>query len=214
MEYTLQISVKHRVGTLQLNFDVDMRAPIISIEGPSGSGKSTLLKILAGLVRPKYARIRCRDKVWQDASTFVPPWLRDVGYVPQEAHLFPHLNVHENICFGLKAGNVANTDVGRVLEEFELGHLRQRFPRHLSGGEKQRVALARAVANKPKLMLLDEPFSAMDKRLRTDIRKNLKAWAADNNTVLLLVSHDTEDTADFVVARYGIIDSDLTMIRT
>ena len=166
--------------------------PIAVLFGPSGAGKSTLLRCLAGLDRPSAGLVRWRGRVWSDASTWVPPQRRDVGFVAQHGALFPHLDVDGNVAFGLDA--LSPPERARRVDEcvarFDLGALRRRSPSTLSGGERQRVALARAIARRPSLLLLDEPFSALDHPAREALRADLRRWVRELSLPTLLVTHD------------------------
>lgn len=166
--------------------------PIAVIFGPSGAGKSTLLRCIAGLERPAAGVVRWRDRTWFDPATWVPPQDRDVGFVAQQGALFPHLDVADNVAFGLAALGPAERArrVAEVLDRFDLGGLRRRAPATLSGGERQRVALARAVARRPSLLLLDEPFSALDHPARSALRADLRRWVRALGLPTLLVTHD------------------------
>jgi molybdate transport system ATP-binding protein len=166
--------------------------PIAVLFGPSGAGKSTLLRCIAGLERPAAGVVRWRDRAWFGAATWVPPQDRDVGFVAQQGALFPHLDVADNVAFGLAALGPAERArrVAEVLDRFDLAGLRRRAPATLSGGERQRVALARAVARRPSLLLLDEPFSALDHPARAALRADLRRWVRALGLPTLLVTHD------------------------
>ena len=166
--------------------------PVAVLFGPSGAGKSTLLRCLAGLERPAEGAIRWRDRTWFDATTWVPPQRRDVGFVAQRGALFPHLDVAANVAFGLAALDARERArrVAEVLARFGLEDLRHRAPATLSGGETQRVALARAVARRPSLLLLDEPFSALDHPARAALRTDLRRWLRELDLPTVLVTHD------------------------
>lgn len=166
------------------------------IVGPSGCGKSTLLRAIAGLAHPSAGRIRVADVTLSDDATFVRPERRRVGWVPQAASLFPHLTVAENVAFGLgrtgrKAERAAAGDLTRELLALTgLSELGARYPDQLSGGQAQRVSLARALAAKPDLLLLDEPFAALDPQLRAELREELGAMLHRLGVTAVLVTHD------------------------
>src|SRR5262249_21059483 len=146
--------------------------------GPSGTGKTTALRCLAGLELPTEGTIEFNGELWLDRSTnrLVPPQARGVGLVSQDYALFPHLTVTGNIGFGLRAFARADRErrVAEMMTLFGLGGLERRLPRELSGGQQQRVALARAAARNPRLLLLDEPLSALDLPARRQVRTELR----------------------------------------
>jgi ABC-type sulfate/molybdate transport systems ATPase subunit len=179
----------------------------VAVTGPSGVGKSTLLRVIAGVDRRAVGRVAVRGAVWQverapalpmgargpSGSTsqpdFVAPWDRRVGWVPQDGLLFPHLSVRDNLAYAARA------PVEPLAEALGLTHLLDRAPRHLSGGERHRVALGRALAAEPRVLLLDEPFTALDRPLRARMRALVTEWAARHDALLVLVTHDAEDAA-------------------
>ena len=186
----------HRV-LRDVAIEVDQGALAV-IVGPSGCGKSTLLRAVAGLVRPVAGRIQLDETTLSDGSTFVAPERRRVGWVPQAASLFPHLTVTQNVAFGLGGSRwrggrrrAARSPLpGKLLELTGLSELAGRFPDQLSGGQAQRVALARALAAEPDLLLLDEPFAALDPQLRAELRDDLAAMLRRLGVTAVLVTHD------------------------
>jgi iron(III) transport system ATP-binding protein len=176
--------------------DVDLEVPagsLSAILGASGSGKTTLLRAIAGFVRLNGGRIEIGGTVVADASgVHLAPERRGVGYVTQEGALYPHLNVAENVGFGLRrADRKAGSRTAEALELVGLGSDFAKRPVHeLSGGEQRRVALARALAPRPRLVLLDEPFSALDASLRADTREAVVDALAAEDTTAVLVTHD------------------------
>jgi molybdate transport system ATP-binding protein len=162
--------------------------------GPSGCGKTTILRCLAGLERPEQGFVRCGPETWFDAAgqVFLPPQRRGIGYLFQDYALFPHLTVARNIAYGL--ANLSRADRGRKVAEIvallHLTGLEDRYPAQLSGGEQQRVALARAVVRRPRLLLLDEPLSALDAPTREQLRRDLRRLLAELATPAILVTHD------------------------
>ena len=176
-----------------------------AILGPSGCGKTTLLRAIAGLVAPTSGTIRFGKQLVSVSSLVLPPHKRRIGYVPQEAALFPHLNVAENIAFALDKEQYTKDRrriiVSEMLELIGLAHFGDRMPSELSGGQQTRVALARALAIEPKIVLLDEPFSALDAALRNELREEVSTLLKNRGTTSLMVTHDREEalvTADMI----------------
>lgn len=167
--------------------------------GPSGAGKTTVLQCLAGLQSPSSGLIKLNGRVLYSSGpkTDVPTRLRNVGYLFQDYALFPHMTVRDNVLYGVKCGRQSDwgttKGLAELLNSFGVGHLTHRYPRQLSGGERQRVALARALAAKPQLLLLDEPFSALDRKTKISLRKELKRIHQNWKIPFILVTHDEED---------------------
>ncbi len=182
---------------------------LTAVLGPSGCGKTTLLRIVAGFERPDRGEVRLGDRLLDDSRAHLAPERREIGFVPQEGALFPHLDVAANIGFGLPRSERRGGRVGELLELVGLRGLERRLPHQLSGGQQQRVALARALAPEPGLVLLDEPFDALDAGLRTQVRSEVRAALAEAGATALLVTHDQEEAlslADLVaVMRDGQI---------
>lgn len=192
--------------------DVELAVPageFASVLGPSGSGKTTLLRCVAGFERPDAGVITVGDRAVVSADTYLPAYARRVGVVPQESALFPHLTVAQNIGFGL-VGNRRRGRRARVRELLGLVGLvglGDRRPDQLSGGQQQRVALARALAPEPELVLLDEPFSALDARLRAELREEVRDLLRSIGSTVLFVTHDQAEAMSLsdrlVVLRAG-----------
>lgn len=185
------------------------------IVGPSGCGKSTLLRAVAGLRAPAEGRVTLGGTVLSDVGAFVAPEQRRVGWVPQDPSLFPHLTVAQNIAFG-RGGHTprgrrrdpgAQAAIDELLELTGLAALAGRYPDQLSGGQAQRVALARALAAEPRLLLLDEPFAALDPQLRVELREDLRSMLRRLDVTGLMVTHDQAEALDvadtIVVMREG-----------
>lgn len=197
-ELVARFAKRYRTGA---TVDVDFAQPVdgfsvLVLFGPSGSGKTTILRCLAGLETPQRGTIRFGDDIWFDSERNVnwPPQRRGVGYLFQQYALFPHLTVRQNVLYG--AGATRNQDADRLadlLERFELGGLEERLPRQLSGGQQQRVALARTLFSRPRLLLLDEPLSALDQQLREEVRSQLRGWLSASAAPAVMVSHDRVD---------------------
>jgi molybdate transport system ATP-binding protein len=179
------------------------RALRIAVVGPSGAGKTTFLRILAGL-EPATGRIAVRGVTWLDGERRVrlPPWRRGAAWVPQEARLFPHRSARSNLAFG----GATDEDVAAVAGRLGIEGLLDRMPRHLSGGECQRVALGRALLSHPRLLLLDEPFSALDRRRRDALSALLRELSVERDLPMVLVSHDERDVAALAEEVFEIAD--------
>ena len=187
---------------------VDLTVPtgsLTAILGPSGSGKTTLLRLIAGFERSDRGTISLGGTVVDAAgSTYVPSERRRIGYVPQEGSLFPHLTVRKNIGFGLPRGARDGGRVDELIDLIGMDGLGGRYPHQLSGGQQQRVALARALATRPDLVLLDEPFSALDPSLRAGVRSDVKRLLDAAGATALLVTHD-QDEALSLADRVAVI---------
>lgn len=182
-------------GGPSFRFELDLRSKGTTVLfGPSGSGKTTLLRMLAGLDRPDSGRIEFDGATWFDAqaSIHLPPQRRRVGYVTQEPALFPHLSVSDNVGFGVPVPE-RPTRVPKMLFLMGVADLAERLPLELSGGQKQRVALARAVAAKPRILLLDEPLSALDAFGREALRRDLGRFLKAIGLPTILVTHDRSE---------------------
>ena len=162
--------------------------------GPSGCGKTTLLRAIAGLIQPSAGTIRFDKQLVSLSSLVLPAHKRKIGYVPQEGALFPHLNVAENIAFGIDRSSLTKVQIKQVVKQMltltNLTGLESRMPNQLSGGQQTRVALARALAVKPAIILLDEPFSNLDIDLRERLADEMRDILKANNVTALLVTHD------------------------
>jgi molybdate transport system ATP-binding protein len=186
------------------DFAVDLGLQVdgetLALLGPSGSGKTSVLRAIAGLARPEAGRIACGAETWFDGGLGidVPPEERSVGLVFQEYALFPHLTVRQNVAYGGKAR------VEDLLDGFRIRHLANAKPGELSGGERQRTALARALARDPRVLLLDEPLSALDAHTRQEVRAELGELLRGLRLPTLLVTHDFDD-ASVLADRIAVI---------
>ena len=183
-------------GRLAAVDDVSLSIPrgqFLTLLGPSGSGKTTLLMVIAGFVEPSAGEVVLDDR----PITHVPPEKRNFGMVFQGYALFPHLTVLDNVAFPLRVRGIAKAEIGErvrtALDLVRLAHLRDRLPRQLSGGQQQRVALARALVFAPHVLLLDEPLSALDKKLRAELQWELKALHRRVGTTFIYVTHDQDE---------------------
>jgi putative spermidine/putrescine transport system ATP-binding protein len=178
---------------------------VVALLGPSGCGKTTLLRVIAGFVRQAAGRVRV------DGATIdhLPANQRNIGIVFQNYALFPHMTVAENVAYGLRARGVRGSEVqariSRFLDVVQLGGFRERLPRQLSGGQQQRVALARALAVEPSILLLDEPFAALDRNLRLDMQIEVKRLQRTLGLTTILVTHD-QDEAMSVADRIAVMN--------
>lgn len=189
----LEVDIRVSLGASEVELQLSTAAMRVAVFGPSGGGKSTLLRTLAGVERRARGRVSVGGEVWVDTreGIFVPPWDRGVGWVPQDYLLFPHLRVRENLAYGGGDGD----EVEEMAKRLFVDHLLDRHPRRLSGGEQQRVALGRALLRRPEILLLDEPFSALDRPLRVQVGEELRRYVEEEKIPLLLVSHDEADAA-------------------
>ena len=206
--------VTHSYGrtTVVRDVSLDVEAgQVHCLLGPSGSGKSTLLRVIAGLETPDSGVVSIGSVQVTGKQISVRPEQRAIGFVFQDYALFPHLNVQRNILYGMPRGTRAerHAKVNSLLERVELADAASAMPHTLSGGEQQRVALARALAREPAVMLLDEPFSSLDVRLRAEVRETTLRVLREFNTATLMVTHDPQESmrcADLVsVIRAGQI---------
>jgi iron(III) transport system ATP-binding protein len=166
---------------------------LTAVLGSSGCGKTTLLRLIAGFERADEGTIQVGERLVSTTRTHVAPERRGVGFVAQEGALFPHLDVAANVAFGLARAERRSSRVGELLERVGLAGLEQRYPHQLSGGQQQRVALARALAPSPQLVLLDEPFDALDASLRVQVRAEVRDALRRSGATALLVTHDQQE---------------------
>lgn len=176
-----------------LGVDVDIEEARTAIFGPSGAGKTSLLETIAGLRKPDSAKISFNGQLFDDSERdySLPVRLRKLGYVPQYDSLFPHLSVQRNLLYGSNGKPKEHTlNVHRVIEFLEIGHLLNRHVRSLSRGENQRVVIARALLSAPQLLLLDEPLTSLDAKLKNAILQQLQALHHEFGIPMLFVTHD------------------------
>ena len=195
-------SISKSYGSHRALDNVSLSVPTGSrtvIVGPSGSGKTTLLRMIAGFEFPDTGRLSLNGQTLVDSTHEVPAHQRLIGYVPQDGALFPHMTVAANIGFGLASkGRERQERIAELMDSVALdARMADRWPHELSGGQQQRVALARALAQQPRLMLLDEPFSALDTGLRAAMRKLVARLLADAGVTTILVTHDQSEALSF-----------------
>ncbi len=193
----LDLSIHHRQGDFMLHADLSVGEGLTALFGASGSGKTTLINLVAGLIRPEQGHIRFNGETWSDGSMFLAPHRRRIGYVFQEGRLFPHMTVLQNLRYGerLLPRAERREDLDRISSLLGITDLLARRPIHLSGGEKQRVALGRALMASPKLLLMDEPLSALDSGLKAQILPYIERIRDDFGVPILYVSHSVEEVA-------------------
>ncbi|MCX7896492.1 MAG: molybdenum ABC transporter ATP-binding protein [Rhodocyclaceae bacterium] len=193
----MSIEARFQLAYPGFTLDVDLCLPsrgITAIFGRSGSGKTTLLRAIAGLERVLRGRLVFEGEVWQDVNFFLPTHRRALGYVFQEANLFPHLSVQANLAYGKKRRR-SQSDLEPIVELLGISHLLGRMPERLSGGERQRVAIARALLANPRLLLMDEPLAALDAERRNEILPYLESLHDELKIPVLYVSHAADEVA-------------------
>lgn len=202
-------AVRHRLGGREVLAGVDLAIPagaILALLGQSGSGKTTLLRLVAGFEPADSGSIALGGRVLERTGLHVPAEHRHIGYVPQEGTLFPHLTVAENIGFGLTRAERRSGRVAEMLALTGMVGLEARTPRELSGGQQQRTALARALAPRPALVLLDEPFNALDMQLRRSVCDDVVGVLRRQGATAILVTHDPQEAiaqADLIAVMQG-----------
>lgn len=196
----MKLEARYRKRLGQFSLDCDFSMPdrgITILFGPSGSGKSTLLNCIAGLDSAQHAYCRLADMVFDDSDRNIklPASERRTGYVFQDSRLFPHLNVRKNLLYGHKRTRQSERDVqlDHIVENFSLGELLEHYPHQLSGGQKQRVALGRALLSSPRLLILDEPLSALDAAAKQELLPCLDAIHREFTIPVIYVSHDIKE---------------------
>ena len=192
------IKVKKRLhgaeGDFWLDVDIELRnGEFLVLWGPSGSGKTTILRCIAGLERPQEGYIKVNGEVWFDSKRGInlPPQKRHVGFVFQDYALFPNMSLLENVMYGMKIED--KEKALELLRKVRLEGLKDKRPNQISGGQRQRVALIRALAREPKVLLLDEPLSALDEELRAELQEELKSFQRSYNIPTLMVTHHKEE---------------------
>lgn len=188
---TIDINKKLHGSNGEMNLEINLsikEGEFIALWGQSGSGKTTLLRILAGLEEAE-GTIKIADDIWLSKDSSLAPQKRKIGFVFQEYALFENMTIEENLLFVNRDKNLAD----HLLEITELTKLKKRLPNSLSGGQKQRVSLCRAMMNRPKLLLMDEPLSALDPTMRTKLQQEIQLLHKEFNTTTIMVSHDPSE---------------------
>ena len=187
----LNISIRKNLRGFSLDVNFHSDSLITVLFAPSGSGKSLTLQAIAGLIEPDWGRIEINGTVFFDSEKRInlPPQMRKVGFLFQDYALFPHMKVIDNVRFGSESDDYVN----ELLKVFEIELIKDNYPSQISGGQKQRVALARALASKPRILLLDEPFSALHKTLKLQLYNELRRIKENFNIPVVLVTHDIDE---------------------
>jgi molybdate transport system ATP-binding protein len=207
----LSVDVHHRLGSFELNTQFESSGPLTALFGPSGAGKSSLVNLIGGLMRPDKGSITIDGRVLVDTASnvFLPKHRRRIGYVFQDARLFPHMTVGQNLRYGRFFTPSAEryADMAGVVELLGIGHLLDRKPNLLSGGEKQRVAIGRALVASPKLILMDEPLASLDDARKAEILPYIERLRDETKIPIVYVSHSIAEVArlatDIVVLSDG-----------
>ena len=203
----MEVQIYKKLAEFDLDVSFQVNDNILGLMGASGSGKSMTLKCIAGIEMPDQGRIVLNGRVLFDSEKKinVPIQKRNVGYMFQSYALFPNMNVYENISVGLRARIVKDVDIvaQKVMKQFKISELASRYPKQLSGGQRQRVALARLMAYEPDVLLLDEPFSALDEDLKEDLLRELKSELQISKPVIF-VSHNKEEVNELCDFKYKI----------
>ncbi len=190
-------NIGYKIGEKNIINDISFslqKGEVLSILGPSGSGKSTILRTIAGLIKPSTGSIKLINNILSSDNAFISTGKREIGLMFQEDVLFPHYTVYQNIEFGIKSKNkqVKKETVKNILKTFKLSQIGDLYPEKISGGEKQRVALARILITKPKVLLMDEPFSSLDFNLRKEISNYTIKLLKNSNISVIFVTHDVK----------------------
>lgn len=198
MKLAVQKRLHSPSGEMLLHLDLELeRGQLIGISGKSGAGKTSLLRIIAGLFAPDEALIRFGEQVWVDSNEGINlrPQQRKIGFVFQDYALFPNMTVRQNLEFALKQGQNKEV-VDELIAISELGQLQDQYPPTLSGGQQQRVALARSLVQRPQLLLLDEPLSAVDQEMRQRLRQHILTLHRQFDLTTILISHDRTELVE------------------
>lgn len=212
---SLHVDVRARIGTFNLDARFDLPPGLTVLFGPSGSGKTRLLRLIAGLDRPAAGRIDLGGTVFDDvaAKEHLPAHRRRVGMVFQQPYLLPHRSAHANVAIAVGNGDrrQRHARADELLAQVDATDLTSRRPAQLSGGQRQRVALARALAGDPRLLLLDEPFNALDLPVRRRLRELVRGLVDQTGLPTLFVTHDPDEVRDLadnvLLADHGTIDT-------
>jgi molybdate transport system ATP-binding protein len=214
---TLEVDVDHRRGDFHLRARFASQPGLTALFGRSGSGKTSVVDIVGGLIRPTRGRVAIDGQVLVDSErgVFVPAHKRRIGYVFQEGRLFPHLNVRRNLLYGswfARGDGGAMTELAEVVEMLGIGHLLDRDPASLSGGEKQRIAIGRALLARPRLLLMDEPLASLDEQRRAEIMPFIERLRDEASVPIVYVSHSVAEVARLATTVVLLADGRVTEV--
>lgn len=209
--------IRKKLDHFDLDLEYEFDQGVLVIQGESGAGKTTVLNCIAGLTAPDEGRISIEDRVVFDrtAGIDIPTRLRNIGYLFQNYALFPNMTVHQNVVYGIKNKPEYREKekkeellkyADEVMETFGIAHLKKKHPTRISGGEKQRVALSRAIVTKPSLLLLDEPFSALDQQTKANVYEQFALFKKNFRIPTILITHDPMESGMFADSRILIKD--------
>lgn len=211
----MYFKIKKKLAQFQTDVEYSFDKGVLVIQGESGAGKTTVLNCISGLKTPDEGEIRIDDMVLFNEKTNIPVKNRRIGYLFQDYALFPNMTVEKNILYGIKnkpeyrdrAKRKELLDyAGYMMETFRISHLKKRYPANISGGEKQRVALARAIVTRPRLLLLDEPFSALDAGTKETVYEEFFSFKASLGIPTILITHDPRESELFADDRIVMKD--------
>jgi len=194
-----------------LNLSIN-KGQFIAITGVSGSGKTSLLRIICGLEKPNDGEVHLDNNILLNDKISIPTEKRNIGLVIQEKVLFPHLNVEKNIEFGISTKNNKQDISKDIMEKLNILDLAKKYPHELSGGESQRVALGRSIVMKPKVLMLDEPFTGLDKELKIKIYPTIKSILLKNEITAIMVTHDLNEVKALADQCYNLKNGKLIEI--
>lgn len=196
MSQNIEVKIFKQLEFFDLDVEFELGKELLVIQGMSGSGKTTILDCIAGIKSPDRGEIRLEDKLVfsKEERLDMPIREREIGYVFQNYALFPHMTVEKNIRFGVKKKSREDQQyVEDIMVSLKIDHLKERYPYEISGGEKQRVALGRALSIRPKLLLMDEPFSALDSETKNHVYSEFLQFKRDWNISIVMITHNDEE---------------------
>ncbi len=208
----MYFEIRKKLDHFSVDVEYHFEQGVLVIQGESGAGKTTILNCISGLMLPDEGKISIGDRVVFDGDSEIniPTRLRSIGYLFQNYALFPNMNVHQNIIYGIK-NKAEYKESGKreallayadyIMENFGISHLKKKHPNQISGGEKQRVALSRAIVTKPSLLLLDEPFSALDQQTKEIVYQEFDSFKKNFQIPTILITHDVRESEMFADCR-------------